>query len=173
MRAGRVAAVGAGLILLGQLAGCSQETPRAAAAAGGSPIELTRNGACGEAFFWAATASGDTAVSVAVDLVHRPDGEPTTVRFDLPDPAVDVTVLDGEDVPRNFCTDLPDPSAEPTGTHAASAGEGVATVGPPAAMSTVCGGVAGTLSLDGLVADDGREFAPIRFSSDTIGCYAG
>jgi len=36
-----------------------------------------------------------------------------------------------------------------------------------------CGTVSGTLELTGLEAEDGTTFAPIRVTSDSIGCYAG
>jgi hypothetical protein len=172
MPTGRIAAAICGLVLVGQLAGCGQERPRAAAAERG-PVVLTEFGACGDAFFWATTTSGDTAVTVAVDVLARTAGEPTTVAFSLPDPAVAVDILSGQDLARNFCTDLPDATADPAGTQAATAGAGVITVGAPVEATAACGSVRGTLSLDGLIAEDGAVFAPIRGTTDSIGCYSG
>jgi hypothetical protein len=162
-------AIACGLVLL---AGCGQDSAPDAATTG-SPVELADSGACGDAFFWAATGPGDLAVTVAVDARDRSAGEPTTRRFSIPAPAVDVSVLSGSDLARNFCTDLPDPSANPAGTQTATDGTGVLAVGPRLADYAGCGHVRGTLSLDGLVAEDGTVFAPIRVTTEAIGCYSG
>jgi hypothetical protein len=51
-------------------------------------IELTRSGACGDADFWAATESGDIAVTVTVDAHERvpcqgPETDPGSGKLDV------------------------------------------------------------------------------------------
>jgi hypothetical protein len=155
-------------VTLAGLAACGED--RAS-----SPLELMAGGACGDAYFWATTDSGDVAVTVAIEARDRPRDAPTTRDFVVPDATVKVEVLQGENLGRNFCTDLPDAASEPQSRRGAVAGEGTITLGPApeGADSFSCGTVAGELELTGLEADDGTTFAPIRVTSDSIGCYAG
>jgi hypothetical protein len=152
----------------------------ALAACGGEerPVELTAGDACGDAFFWAATDSGDVAVTVRIDARDRPPNEPTTREFALPDPAVVVEVLEGRDLQANFCNDVLSTASEPRTRQGASAGEGTIRLGPttpvdPDYSGFGCGGAPGDLELSGLEAEDGRTFAPIRVTSNSIGCISG
>lgn len=150
------------------LVGCGQDET-------GSTLELPKGDACGDAYFWAVTESGDVAVTVTVEAKDRSHLDATTLEFVLPDAGVEVEVLEGENLGRNFCTDLPDPASDPRSRQVAAAGEGKLTLDPapggPNAFT--CGTVTGELELNGLVAKDGTTFAPIRITSDSIGCYAG
>jgi hypothetical protein len=151
---------------IGGLVGCNDQGPEA-------PVALPNGDACGDAYFWAATDSGDVAVTVTVEARDRSHREATTLEFVIPDPAVEVEVLSGEQLSRNFCTDLPSSASEPQHRQPATAGEGTITLDPAPKGSAACGAVTGELQVDGLVAQDGTRFAPIRISSDSIGCYAG
>jgi hypothetical protein len=135
------------------------------------PLVLTDGDACGEAFFWAATTAGDTAVTVYVDVRDRGAVAET---YDLPDPAVTVEVLRGSDLPRNMCTDVLDLESEPTERISATAGHVEIEVTPSTAPGgPSCGTADGTLRLTDLVADDGTTFEPIEVTSASIGCYQG
>lgn len=140
-----------------------------------SPLELTAGEACGDAYFWATIESGDVAVTVTIEARDRSRVVATTREFVVPDATVEVQLLEGKNLGRNFCTDLPDAASEPQSRHKAIAGEGTITLDPapqsPDPFS--CGMVSGELELTGLKAEDGTMFAPIRVTSDSIGCYAG
>jgi hypothetical protein len=140
-----------------------------------SPLELTAGGACGDAYFWATTDSGDVAVTVSTDARNRSQVETTTLEFVVPESRVTVEVLEGENLARNFCTDVLDGASEPQSRQQAVAGEGTITLDPvpegPDSFS--CGSVSGELELTGLEAENGTTFAPIRVTSDSIGCYSG
>lgn len=132
-------------------------------------VVLTEGDACGDAFFWAASGEGDIAVTVAVEAWDRSRRATTTIDFTLPDPSVEVEILRGGRLQRNFCTDLPDPASDPRSRQPATAGDGTITLDP---KIQTCG-VTGTLELDGLIGQDGTIFAPINVRSGSIGCYAG
>ncbi len=150
-------------------AGSPSTEPTSTAA---TDVELTQGGACADAFFWASTPSGDVAVTVTVEARDRSTTEPTTIPLSLPQPDATVEVLRGQGMSINFCNDVLDPSAEPTETLGAVAGEGQILLDPNAGPSEG-EPVTGTLSLDGLEAEDGTTFAPIGVTSDSIGFYAG
>ena len=134
-------------------------------------IDLVRSGACGDAFFWAESADGDTAVTVDVAYSRPADLAVTlAIPFTLPDRSVKVRVLEGQDLSRNFCTDLIDMSSQPESTSPAVAGHGRVTIAPPPGNGNACGRTLGTLRLKGLVAEDGTEFSPITVESRDIGC---
>ena len=139
------------------------------------PVELTAGDACGDAWFWAATESGDIAVTVSIDAVNRSSAEAMTQDFVLPDGAVTVEVLEGRRMSQNFCTDVINGAAEPRQRQEAVAGEGTIRLDP--ALSGFdpmeCGSVSGELELTGLEAENGTTFAPIQVRSDSIGCYSG
>ena len=170
------------LVAAVSLTACTADSPPKTDSAGvtgepttGDGVRLVRTGACGDAFFWAETADRTTAVAVSV-LYSRPSGpSPTvTIPFSLPhDPVVTVQVLTGQNLSRNFCTDLPATGSEPTTTTSASAGDGQVTIAPPPQDGSGCGRTKGTLSLSGLATDDGRTFDPITVTSTDIGCFAG
>ncbi len=147
---------------------CGDEQPR-------SLVELPTGGGCGEAYVWAATDSGDIAVTVSVEARDRSRTEPTTTRFSVPGDAVEVRILEGRDLPRNLCTDLIDVDSQPRNSQDAVAGKGTITLdpAPDGPDSASCGTVSGVLELTGLEAQDGTTFAPIRVATDSIGCYAG
>ncbi len=145
------------------------------ACGGEEPVELTEGDACGDAFFWAATGSGDVAVTVAVDARDRSPADAMTRDFGVPEAGIVVEVLEGENLQRNFCNDVLDTSAEPRDRQEAVAGEGAIRLDPTLLGSDLphCGSVSGVLELTGLEAEDGTTFAPIRVASDSIGCYSG
>ncbi len=139
-----------------------------------APVELIQGDACGEAYFWAATASGDVAVTVSVDSRERSTDGPTTIKIDLPDPAVTVRVLRGDEMAANFCNDAIDIRSLPTSEQGATSGTGEIQLDPQAASGKlICGSTRGTLRLIGLESADGTRFAPIEVDSQGIGCYAG
>lgn len=136
-------------------------------------IALTRSGACGDAYFWAATESGDIAVTVTVDARERSARAPTAISFEQPGDGLTIEVLRGSNLPRNLCNDVIDPDAEPTSTMPATAGHGEITLDPTAEAPDGCGTTTGRLHADGLTAPDGTTFEPITITSHSIGCYAG
>ena len=140
-----------------------------------SEVVLTSGDGCGDASFWATTAADDVAVTVHVDARDRSLLEPTTLEYVLPDPAVEVEILEGDGLSRNFCTDAIDSASEPQRRRLATAGEVTVTLDPPPGGPDVfgCGSVSGKLELHGIVAEDGTTFAPVTVTSDAIGCYAG
>ena len=173
-----------GVVLLAGLAACEgderEPDPPVAVTSGGErlpdpPVELTAGDACGDAWFWAATGSGDIAVTVSIDAVDRSSAEAMVQDFVLPDGTVTVQVLEGRGMRQNFCTDAVNGSAEPRERQGAVAGEGTIRLDPlpPGPDPMSCGSVAGELELTGLEAEDGTTFAPIRVSSHSIGCYSG
>ena len=137
------------------------------------PVELVDGGACGDAWFWAATASGDVAVTVSVDARRRSSTESTTLTIVADDPEVTIEVLRGTNLDANFCTDVVIEESEESWSGTATAGTGQITLEPTDPSQTSNCGADGTLRLDGLVADDGTTFAPIEVRSPYIGCYAG
>jgi hypothetical protein len=140
-----------------------------------SPLELTAGGACGDVFFWAATESGDAAVTVRVDAVDRSTTDDTVRQFVLPDPEVSVEVLKGGVLTSNFCNDVISTSSEPVRRYGVVAGEGSIRLDPALRDPVPYGHppVRGELELTGLVAEDGTAFAPIRVTSDWIGSQSG
>lgn len=138
-------------------------------------LEVTAGDACGDAFFWATTESGDLAVTVRIEAMHRSTTEETTWEFEVSDPDVAVEILEGEGLSANFCNDVVSTSAEPRQRQAGVAGEGTITLQPALAGPDPlgCGSVVGELELTGLQAADGTRFGPVRVTSDSIGCYSG
>lgn len=134
-------------------------------------IDLPRTGACGDAFFWAESADGDTAVTVDVAYSRPADLAVTlAIPFTLPDRSVKVRVLEGQALSNNFCTDAINTSSRPESTSPAVTGQGRVTIAPPPGNGSACGRL-GTLRLRGLVAEDGTQFSPITVESRDIGCY--
>ena len=164
-----------GIVVLTGLAACGGDDRSSLPAEPPSPpVELTDGDACGDASFWAATDSGDIAVTVSIDAVDRSSAEALTQDFVLPDAAVSVEVLEGRGMSQNFCTDVVNGSAWPRERQGAVAGEGTIRLDPlPPGEPMGCGSVSGDLELTGLEAEDGTTFAPIRVRSDSIGCYSG
>lgn len=139
-----------------------------------SLVMLTRGDACGDAFFWAATKKGDTAVTVTVEADRRSFVASSV--FSLTEYNVDlyVSVLRGKNLARNFCTDLINGNWQPTSSQKAVTGTGEIVLGPASVhVGQGCGKTRGSLKLDGLVAEDGTKFAPIKVVSQNIGCYSG
>jgi hypothetical protein len=155
------------LLALGAVACGSDHAPPPA------PVELTDSAACGDAYFWVGTPAGDVAVAVTVEARDRSATEGTTIAFSVPDPDVTVSVLRGQDMARNVCTDVIDGASEPTSSVDAVAGEGEIVLGPVDPDGYDSCGTRGTLRLTGLEAPDGTAFAPVEVTSDEIGCYAG
>lgn len=164
------------------LVGCTSHTETNAESQGATgeqpgvtSIDLVRSGACGDAFFWAESAAGDIAVTVDVTYSRPANHEGTVaIPFSLPgNQVVSVEVLTGQNLSRNFCTDLVDMSSQPESTSPAVTGQGRVTVDSSPSNGSGCGRTLGTLHLDGLVAKDGTEFSAITVESHDIGCYSG
>lgn len=130
---------------------------------------LTDSGACGEAFFWAATPAGDRAVTVEVDAGDRSTSAPTEISFSVPAEDVEVEVLSGDDLAVNMCTDAIVESAQPTSTQGAAAGRGQIVIDPPDGEHPDMVRVSGTLTLEDLEAEDGTLFSNVEIRSDQIG----
>ncbi|MGY1744056.1 hypothetical protein [Blastococcus sp. SYSU D00695] len=163
---------GSALALAASLVACTTDVRGAASPAGAlaGTVELVRGDACRDVFFWAATASGELAVTVTVDVADRPADGPTEVSARLPDPGVTVEVLRGPgDLTVDLCTDAL-VGVEPTGRQSAVAGDLAMTVDPP---GEDCGESDGRLRIEGLVAEDGTAFAPIDVVSVLVGCNVG
>lgn len=136
-------------------------------------VRLTEGEACGDAFFWAATRNGETAVVVRVEARSRSTSVSTSYPLNE-EHLGQVAILHGKNLARNFCTDLIVTNWEPTSRQEAVAGSGEILLAPTSRqIGKGCGRTAGSLSLDGLVAEDGTSFAPIRVGSQNIGCIAG
>ncbi len=154
-------------LCVGLVGGCARETRR-------ERVALTKSGACGDAFFWAASADATRAVSVSVNARRRSTTEATTIRFSVPDPKLKVEVLRGHDLDRSMCTDVP--ASLPTGRQPAKAGHGIMTLDPRRSPTPTDGqscGVSGTLTIDDVIAPDGTTFDRTYVHSQQIGCYAG
>lgn len=139
-----------------------------------SLVSLTQGDACGEAFFWAATKKGDTAVTVTIAAEPRSFVDDSY--FSLTEYNIDlyVSVLRGKHLERNFCTDVIMGNWQPTSSQKAVKGTGEIVLGPASVhVGQGCGKTRGSLKLDGLVAEDGTRFAPITVESQNIGCLAG
>ena len=139
-----------------------------------SLVRLTQGDACGDAFFWAATGKGDTAVTVTI--TGKPRSFVARSIFPLTEYNVDlyVSVLRGKHLARNFCTDLINGNWQPTSSQKAVTGTGEIVLGPASVhVGQGCGETRGSLKLDGLVAEDGTAFAPIKVVSQDIDCYSG
>ncbi|HET6663256.1 MAG TPA: hypothetical protein VFG94_03325 [Acidimicrobiales bacterium] len=158
---------------------CASALAAAVTACGGddepSEVVLAGGDACGDALFWATTAADDVAVTVFVDAVERSSLEPTILEYVLPDPAVQIEIVEGEALSRNFCTDVIDAASEERSRQGVTEGEVTVTLDPASGAQDPfsCGSVSGKLELHGLVAEDGTTFAPVTVTSDAIGCYAG
>jgi hypothetical protein len=132
-------------------------------------LELTRSGGCADVFLWASDDDGSVVVTVAADVADRSSTGSASLVATLPDDALAVEVLHGSDLTRNLCTDVLDPAAEPAATSPATEGRVELTIDPDRG----CGATDATFRIDGLVADDGSTFAPIRGTTDDVGCVAG
>lgn len=139
----------------------------------GTRLELPKSGACGEAIFWAASESGDVAVTVTVEAQRRSTDMRTTIPISLPSDTVTVRILRGRNLQANFCTDVINLAWQPTSSASPSTGDGSIVLDPAPPRFDGCGGVEGTMHLNDLMADDGTAFAPISVTSMSIGCYSG
>jgi hypothetical protein len=160
-----ITACGLGLLLA--TGSCQDDDPAA------TEVVLAESGACGDVFVWLATAAGEQAAIVQVDARDRSAERLTTIEFSLPDPAVRVQILRGEDLSKNFCTDVIDRASQPSDTQGAVSGAGTITLTPALEDTVACGEGEVTLTLDGLEAEDGTTFAPVDVRSTGIGCYSG
>lgn len=138
---------------------------------GDSPIRLSRSGACGNVFFWATDDAGEIGVTVSLEAPERPAATRTIRRFDVPDDAVDVMVVEGSKLYSTFCTDLP--KGTQTSASPATSGTGEIAMTPSDLTDATCGTATGTLKAAGVTARDGAAFAPILVNSDEVGCVSG
>jgi hypothetical protein len=134
-------------------------------------VELGPGGACGDAFFWAATADDSIAVTVMMDARERSTTKPFRASYDVGDPELTVHVLRGERLSSTFCTDIleGDPVKSET---AASGGSAEVRMDPGTPDMLGCGKTSGSLTVSGLTGD-GLSFDTFTVDSDMIGCYAG
>ncbi|MFA6299259.1 MAG: hypothetical protein WC642_08835, partial [Nocardioides sp.] len=116
----------------------------------------------------AADADGSHVIQVYVEQRDRSAEEMTTLEITVPDPAVTATLQSGEDLTGNQCNDLV--TGEVSDEQSIVEGSGTMTLDPP---STDHGYVRGTLTMTGLVAEDGTVLPDLTIESDTIGFYAG
>lgn len=174
-RAGRRLAVAA---LLAGVAGCSSGDDGGVGdgGAGGrqAAVVLEQSGGCGDAFFWAATAEGDVAVTVTVEARSRSTAEPTVIDFTLPDPVVAVEVQRGRALVQPMCNDVIDSRVWRVDERLAGvSGAGRIRLAPRAEGEPSACGVSGDLRLEGLVAEDDTRVGDVAIQTDQIGCYAG
>ncbi|MDP2773001.1 MAG: hypothetical protein Q8O61_05545 [Nocardioides sp.] len=161
------------LVLALSLAGCSDDEsdPTSAvdpAPTAGPAFEIAASGGCGDAFFWAADADGSHVIQVYVEQRDRSAQKPTTLELTVPDPAVTATLQSGRDLTGDQCNDLL--MGEVSDEQSIVEGSGTMTLDPPTPGHTL---VRGTLTMTGLVAEDGTVLPDLTIESDTIGFYAG
>ncbi|MDO9495846.1 MAG: hypothetical protein Q7J48_09105 [Nocardioides sp.] len=161
------------LFLALSLAGCSDDEPDPTSAVDPTPptgpaFAIADSGGCGDAFFWAADADGSHVIQVHVEQRDRSATKPTTLEITVPDRAVTATLQSGRDLTGDQCNDLL--MGEVSGEQEIVEGSGTMTLDPP---STDHGYVRGTLTMTGLLADDGTVLPDLTIESDTIGFYAG
>jgi hypothetical protein len=132
-------------------------------------IELSRSGGCADAFFWAASADGELAVTAYVDVRDRQDA--VHLEIDLPDPPVEVTLQRGTDLTQPFCNDVLDQDYELEEEVPVTEGHLELTV--DAARGDGHGFRMGTLVLTDLVAEDGTRLPDLEITTEMIGMYAG
>lgn len=138
-------------------------------AAGDDVPPLTRSGGCGEVSMWAADDDGRTAVVVSTALEDRSASAPTTVAVTLPDPRVEVVLVEGEDLVGTFCSDVP--SGQVDRETPVVEGEVVVRVDPPDTTSE--GFAEGSFELGGATTQDGRDVPDTRGATEFVGFRAG
>lgn len=107
-------------------------------------------------------------MTVRVEARNRSTVDRTTIDVVPGGDDSTIEIRRGTNLHWNFCNDVISREAEPTATHSAVAGSGVAVLDPRRS-----GPVSGSVIIEGLEAVDGTTFAPIRIESDRIGSYAG
>jgi hypothetical protein len=160
------------VLLAGSLAACGSDGNTTAVDP--DPVDLVElgpGGACGDAFFWAATADDTVAVTVMVDERERSTTEPFRAAYDVGDPDLTVMVLRGEGLSSTFCTDIPI-GGPVTSETAASAGSAEVRLDPGTPDMMGCGRTSGSVTVTGLTGD-GLTFDTFTVDSTMIGCYAG
>ncbi len=167
----RIASAAAFVVLIGSLAACSDddEPSQATDPEGTSELEFTESGGCGDAFFWAATADDEHAVVISAELTDRSTTEETVLDVELPDPAVDVTLLEGTELSSRFCNDLI--MGEVAETTPVVEGAVTITLQPRPGESYDL--VDGKAVLSDLEAEDGTELPDLDLKTTSIGFYAG
>lgn len=162
--------------------GCQSQSPSTPSAEStttrpgpSQPVEtrlvLSKSGACGDAFFWAANAGGTVAVTVTADVRTRSAAVPTSIVFTVPDPKVTIEIQRGRDLMQPFCNDVITQDWHVDSREVAVQGKGRITVDAPRAPGH-CGSK-GRLRLAGLVGRAGTRFAAIDVKTASVGCYAG
>lgn len=171
------AAVAFALALTLSLAACSGDEPddgRAVDPGGtssspGPAFEVAESGGCGDAFFWAADTGGSQVIQIYVEQRDRSAVLPTTLELTLPDPEVTATLQNGTNLIGDQCNDIL--SGRVSDEQAIVEGSGTMTLDPPSADGY--GGVTGTLTMTGLVAEDGTALPDVTVTTGRIGFYAG
>lgn len=171
----RSLALAVSLALALSLAGCSDGEPDPTSAVDPTPptgpaFEIADSGGCGDAFFWAADADGSQVIQVYVEQRDRPAAQPTVLELTLPDPEVTATLQTGTNLTGDQCNDLP--MGQVSDEQPIVEGSGTMTLDPPS-IDGFSGGVTGTLTMTGLVADDGTTLPDLAVTTDMIGFYAG
>lgn len=135
-------------------------------------LELTETGGCGDAFFWATTADGTTAVVVTAELRDRSTTEPTELETSLPDPRVEVEVWQGAGLTSRMCNDVVTGRID----ERTAVVEGEVRIALDPHRSEDRGfarTVDGKAELTGLVTEDGTALPDLAIKTSSIGFYAG
>jgi hypothetical protein len=152
------------VLVVALLSGCaSDEASSAQEATWGA------NGVCGKVFFWAATDDGTRAVTVTAADGWDPSGE-LTASFTLPDSDAKVELVEGTDLDRYFCTDLPATGAKAASTVTLAAGSGEMRLD---AVTAPCLENRGRLSLRDLATQTGEALPAVEIDALGVGCTAG
>ena len=127
-------------------------------------------GACNGVAFWAVSADRSIAVWISTDVSDRSATSVTALRFNLPDPLIQIELQRGQALDQALCGDVIEtPPYRLDNTLGAISGVVTLALGPPEA----CGNVSGTLRVEELVFADGTH--PVNFTIDsmTVDCYVG
>jgi hypothetical protein len=134
------------------------------------PLEFTKTGGCGDAFFWATTADDEHALVVTAELHDRSTSEPTVLEAELPDAEVEVELWEGEGLTSLMCNDLIMGEV----TEKTPIEQGSLTVTLQARPRKEPGNLSdGKAELTGLATADGTELPDLAIRTTTIGFYAG
>lgn len=165
------------LTLALSLAACSDDPedtraidPGGTSTSSGPAFEVAESGGCGDAFFWAADADGSQVIQVYVEQRDRSAAQPTVLELTLPDPEVTATLQTGTNLVGDQCNDLL--MGEVSDEQPIVEGSGTMTLAPPS-TDGFDGSVTGSLTMTGLVAEDGTVLPDLTLTTDMIGFYAG
>jgi hypothetical protein len=168
----RIVVAAAIVVLVGSLAACQDDEDRRSRAtdpAGPAQLELTEQGGCGDAYFWATTADDEHAVVVSAELRDRSATEETVLEVDLPHEGVEVLLWEGVGLGSLMCNDVV--AGKVSEETPVVEGSVTITLQPRPEGHTDL--VVGKAVLTGLVAEDGTELPDLEIKTTSIGFYAG